>query len=49
MFKPTGFKLSWNRSPKLAYMSQDIGWDRLSMILRVCIDSACESIMGLDA
>ena len=49
VFKPTGFKISWNRSPKHAYMSQDIGWDRLSMILRVCIDSACESIRGLDA
>lgn len=49
VFKPTGFKMSWSRSPERAYMSQDIGWDRLAKMLRVCIDSACNSIRGLDA
>ena len=49
VFKPTGFNISWGQSPEYAYMSQDIGWDRLSRILRVCIDSACDSIRGLDA
>ncbi len=49
VFKPTDFNISWSRSPERAYMSQDIGWDRLAKMLRICIDSACDSIRGLDA
>ena len=50
VFKPTGFRISWDRDPdREADMSQDISWDDLARILRLCIASACDSIREVDA
>ena len=50
VFKPTGVRISWDRDPdREADMSQDISWDDLARVLRLCIASACDSIREVDA
>ena len=50
VFKPTGFRISWDRDhDREADMSQDISWDDLARILRLCIASACDSIREVDS